>query len=359
MESKCSGLHSNITNETNVPLHLVYNPNEWIVFIIVWPTMVVFGLLTNLTFIFVIFRAPSLRTPTFIYLVNLSVSDLILSLQLSFKHISDYATSPIRFDYSSVGQIGCLVLSYINGMAFSASIAFVSMVSLERYLAICHPIYHHLVKGKKRTAKFISGVWLYANLLAIWIVFYSNNITHECIAWPADIKYSNYPIKVARCSPQSVQIGSAVLGSIMAGLSLFTICNAFMYFKIMKTVRVRERNPLGCSVSPETAQSHQVATMLVANGTVFFICCMLMVVNMILYALRSNDLLKWNDLFQVVNVHCVDLVLSVNSSINPIVYGLTNKRYRDTFFNVMKGLVSWKQDFPSSVYEDNWNTTKM
>ena len=324
--------------------------------------MVAFGLLTNLTFIFVVFRAPCFERQPLSTFVNLSVSDLILLLHLSFKHISDYATSPVRFDDNFVGQIGCLVLGYTGARAFAASIAFVSMVSLERYLAICHPIYHHLVKGNKRTIKFICSVWLFGILIAIWPIFYYNRLATECVKWPSDIKYNNYPTKVVRCSYRSEQIGSAIICSIVMCWSLVTLCNAFMYFNIMKTVRERECNALGRSARSEATQSRQVATMLVANGSVFFICCILQVTNLILHILRSFDVLMWNDSFRVVNVHCVDLAFSVNCSINPIVYGLTNKRYRDTFLNVMKGLASWKWEFPSVACKDNrdnWKTTHM
>ena len=184
MASNCSDAISNFANETNVPLYMVYLPNEWISFAIIWPMIVAFGLLTNFTFILVVFRAPSLRTPTFIYLVHLSISDLILLLQLAFYQISHYVTSPIRFDDSFFGHTGCLVVQYITSVCFACSSGFVSLVSLERYLAICHPIYHHLVKGNKRTAKIACGMWLWACLVAILIIFYFTKLSHVCITWP-------------------------------------------------------------------------------------------------------------------------------------------------------------------------------
>ena len=47
-----------------------------------------------------------------------------------------------------------VVAEIIRWFSFLTSMWFVTLVSLERYLAICHPMKHRLLKGTKRTIKF-------------------------------------------------------------------------------------------------------------------------------------------------------------------------------------------------------------
>ena len=60
----------------------VYMPNEWILHTIAWPLMLIFGVISNTTFISTVVRASSLHTATFLYLVSLACSDLLTLVTL-------------------------------------------------------------------------------------------------------------------------------------------------------------------------------------------------------------------------------------------------------------------------------------
>ena len=329
---------NNLTHEDTFAL--VYLPNEWFVYEILWPLLLAFVLLTNVSFIFVVYRSPQLRTQTYAYLVNLSIFDLMFVISNTSNRMIQYISSPLRNDDTLVGLTGCVIFGYIEGMCYAGSSTFVTLVSFERYLAICYPIYHHLVKGEKRTVKLICASWIYSMLIGLWIVFLYTDVYSTCIVWPADQKYGIYPSTSLSCAPMSVIVADVIYVILFALWVGLPLSNAFMYYRIMKTLKKRNLSgmELGTSAS-ESEQSRQVATMLVANGTVFYSCCMVMEIMLLISFLQRKSILVLDGFTQIATHYIFYFIFALNCCINPIVYGLTNNRYRQIFLRVMKNLI--------------------
>ncbi len=328
----------NLTHEeTDV---LVYFPNEWIIYEVLLPSLFAFGLLTNLSFIFVVYRSPQLRTQTYAYLVNLSIFDLMFVISNTSRRIIQYTSSPLRNDNYFAGLTGCVIFRYIDGMCYAGSSVFVTLVSIERYLAICYPIYHHLVKGEKRMVKLICAGWISALTMGVWIVFLRTDTNITCIAWPADQKYDKYPVTLVSCVPLSFAVADFIYASLFLLWVWLPLFNATMYYKIMKAVNERNIKSIQpCASDAQSAQSRQVVIMLVANGTIFYSCCMVIEVMLLILFLRKNGLLVSDELTNIIWDHIFGLIFTLNCCINPIVYSLINNRYRQIFFGVMKSLI--------------------
>ena len=196
------------------------------------------------------------------------------------------------------------------------------------------------MKGEKRTVKIICGGWISAFAMGLWIVFLYTDVHTTCIVWPADHKYSKYPTTLESCVPFSSAVADAIhltLFAIWIGLQL---ANPFMYYQIIKTLDKRNLNGMepGAS-STQSAQSRQVAIMLIANGTVFYSCCMVMVIHSVISFLRTKDVMVWDEFTDIVYYHFFGLIFTLNCCINPIVYSLTNNRYRQIFCSVMKNVI--------------------
>ena len=111
----------------------IFTSWEWILYQIIWPCIIVFGYhCTNGSFIWTVPNTSSLHTSTYKYLVNLSISDLLFLIMYYIPRIIDYQKSPLRNSLPSIVNA-----SYY--FFFSCSVGSITLVSLERFLAIHCP----------------------------------------------------------------------------------------------------------------------------------------------------------------------------------------------------------------------------
>ena len=146
-------------NSTSNLYYYVYFPNEWIVFSFIWPLLIFIGLSGNISFIFTVTRVPILQTSTYIYLVNLAFVDLLTIIVRPIRTIVPYYTGQLRWTVST-NIIYDALTSAVSAFCYSASTGLIFFVTLERFLAICHPIKHYLLKSTRRTCKLIVYVYI-------------------------------------------------------------------------------------------------------------------------------------------------------------------------------------------------------
>ena len=131
-------------------------------------------------------------------------------------------------------------------------------------------------------------------------------------------------------------------------------CSLYMYIRIMTTLNDRRNNTMLDSMSNNMeSQFRQVAVMLIANGLLFYLLCTVKFVSQIITTL---PLFGWNTLkpYQsIVWFDFEDISVGLNASINPLVYTLTNQRYRrafsEAFTNIFSRCRNQQQSRPSEV----------
>ncbi len=169
---------------------LLFQPWEWIVYQCIWPLLICFGVISNVLFLYTVIRTPSFRTTTYMYLTNLSISDLMTLIFFIIPKMMIYHISPVRREIPK--------LFYIHQTSgylfFGASVGFVTLVAFERFLAICYPIRHRIMKGNQRTIKLIIITWMITALSSVLVLFYESHTF--CIIWPKWMSTDNFPVEV-------------------------------------------------------------------------------------------------------------------------------------------------------------------
>ena len=155
-----------------------------------------------------------------------------------------------------------------------------------------------------------------------------------CVIWPDDGDYTVHlhSFKICKISfDEEVILSIIYILWLMIWLFEF-IANVTMYFQILRHLHHRA-TPKGIANEQNAISTrNQVALMLVVNGVVFFLCCSMIFVNIsfTLMATLGKGTVQNQAVF---TYHLIsNFIFLINSSINPIIYNVTNKSYRRAFY---------------------------
>lgn len=134
-----------------------------IIYVIVFVT----GLLGNISTFVVVARNSYMHTATNFYLCNLVISDLLmLTLGLPQETYWFWSAYPWVF-----GETFCVVRTMAAETSTYASIMTITAFTVERYVAICHPMKAKTMSSLQRAIKVIIVVWIVSGCASIPIWF--------------------------------------------------------------------------------------------------------------------------------------------------------------------------------------------
>ncbi|XP_074200176.1 urotensin-2 receptor [Camelus bactrianus] len=127
---------------------------------VVLSAMGVVGVAGNVYTLAVVFRFLRASASMYVYVVNLALADLLYLLSIPFI-VATYITKDWHF-----GDVGCRVLFSLDFLTMHASIFTLTLMSSERYAAVARPL--DAVQRSKGYRKVLAlGTWLLALLLAL------------------------------------------------------------------------------------------------------------------------------------------------------------------------------------------------
>lgn len=134
------------------------------------------GTVGNLLVIFVILVLREYeKATTHWYVLQLAIADTIFLLTLPFKIVEDVNDEWIFTDSMCKLKETILFLNYYS------SILFLTVMSIDRYVAVCHGLSGRLQKLRTNRAAYIitAVVWLTALVLCSPVIAYSNKMGHN------------------------------------------------------------------------------------------------------------------------------------------------------------------------------------
>ncbi len=323
-----------LQNSTSNLYYYVYFPNEWIVFWIIWPMLIFVGLVGNISFIFTVSRVPALQTSTYIYLVSLAFMDLLTIIVRPIRNIVPYFTNQLRWTVSTNSTYDVLS-SVVTSVCYSVSIGLIFIVTLERFLAICHPIKHYLLKSTRRTYKLIACVNMLSLLISVSsrLIWMDTDLTviTICFVWPINGRFSSFPKQVAynEYTPKPYQKFLNIVYFLYHMICFTFTC--FMLAKIQTSLKKRRCNTTFKISSKFDQDLHQIGVMVVANGIVYLICFSVTSLYQLfdlLYLFGYDNFFEDMEYHYVIWSHFVAFSIAFNAVINPIIYVTCNRNYR-------------------------------
>ncbi|XP_071480454.1 somatostatin receptor type 5-like [Diadema antillarum] len=312
-----------------------YSRSETIFATLCLPLILALGILDNSAFIYVVYRVPCMQTSINCYLVNLAVADIVFLSAGIGEKIARYRGSPIHGDDNPLGKGGCIWVYLIMDTAYFASLCFVSLVSMDRYLAVCKPRLKNRHR-KSKTALLTAGSWLASLCLSSTLIPSSTKLLQVCFVFSTDSSFSNWPSTWGICAPAQPWMKAYANGMQTIPFFFALVVNVIMFVLIVRSLNQSiERLQTHTEIRPDvdTHVRDRVARMLVINGVAFFVC------------LSPFEIISFSDM--IATLHGDEYHLSsdaqarlvffsrslayINCVINPIIYTAMSHRYRHAF----------------------------
>ena len=173
-------------SDSSLTYYFLFNPFEKIIITIIFPIIFILGFVGNIGFLFVIARVKEMRTLTNFYLANLAVADMLYIILQAIRNCGTYAYYGIRNAEFFKTDIECSIGYGTILMTLYASLLLVTLVSFERFIAICYPLKHRMVNTTRRTITLTFTTWLIAVGMAAVVVPGWGSVSRVCLIWPTE-----------------------------------------------------------------------------------------------------------------------------------------------------------------------------
>ncbi|XP_038059963.1 neuropeptides capa receptor-like [Patiria miniata] len=330
----------NLTDERIAEFYLL-NALTGRVILIVMFIILAIGVPGNLTFLITVFRVQAMRNATNMYLTSLAVVDLTF-LSISIFTYFFYFNNTVRTHLITADVVGCIGAFIVPYFTYFLSISTVTLVTLDRYNAVCNPISYIQRRNKLRALRLIIGSWVVAVLLAGLVIPRFARKVKFCAVWPDTEKYQDLPVVLGYCV--SISAAGLIVGHLVEAVVFVValVVNAVMYARIILhlSARVNKKKQQQQTIPTQATQiRNQVSRLLITFGTVFFLCqapfVIISLANIVDYLLGTPSAVTYRKLVLPLTISHVFIFL--NSAINPVIYNLTSRIYRHAFKQTVCG----------------------
>ncbi|XP_044734830.1 neuropeptides capa receptor-like [Chrysoperla carnea] len=304
--------------------------NIIIPFTIVYLLIFVTGVVGNFVVCVVIVRHSTMHSATNYYLFSLAISDLTLLLLGLPNDLSIFWHQyPYLF-----GTGICKLRALLSETASNVSVLTIVAFSMERYLAICHPLHLYTMSGLQRAIRIIAILWLLSLICAIpFAIFTEVNY----LEYPP--KSGNIALESAFCAmlypPKWLSESSSIIFFVLPMLVIL-ILYARMGYRIRN--RTRGTQLQNGSVHGENRHSQNrkaIIRMLAAVVIAFFLCWAPFHAQRLLF-IYFQDIPHFNTI-NAWMFYITGILYYVSSTVNPILYNVMSNRYRVAFKETLCG----------------------
>ncbi len=290
--------------------------------------------ISNFGFFFMLARVPRMQTVVNLYLANLAVADIVYSFVTTLYYAVNLLKSrlvesaPFSFPYT------CILLYVPAFFSYYASMLLISVVSFDRFLAICFPLRRRYIDAKVLAKKILTATWLLALIPTTVSLLRWSKQVDVCIKWPETDLYRNMPQRATFCT--EVFGRDVRIVAMCSFLLLFFAClvaNMIMYGGMIMALNPKRRAGTSSGTnSSQTLVRNQVARMLVITGIVYFLCHLPIrcyTINELVTISGGTPLLSKRQHQMILTIGRILLILA--ASTNSFIYCVTSEHYRRGF----------------------------
>ncbi|XP_037638633.1 mu-type opioid receptor [Sebastes umbrosus] len=268
----------------------------------------VVGLVGNVLVMYIIVRYTKMKTATNIYIFNLALADALVTSTLPFQSVN-YLMGTWPF-----GDILCKMVMSIDYYNMFTSIFTLTTMSIDRYVAVCHPV-KALDFRTPRNAKIVNVCnWILSSAIGLPVMFMASTaITPSSIdcklIFPIPSWYWDTLLKIC-----------VFIFAFIMPVLIITVCYGLMILRL-KSVRM-------LSGSQEKDRNlRRITRMVLVVVAVFIVCWTPIHIFVIITALINIP----NSTLQTITWHFCIALGYTNSSLNPVLYGYLDENFKRCF----------------------------
>ncbi|XP_028594499.1 delta-type opioid receptor [Podarcis muralis] len=269
----------------------------------------VVGLLGNILVMYGIVRYTKMKTATNIYIFNLALADALATSTLPFQS-AKYLMETWPF-----GELLCKVVLSIDYYNMFTSIFTLTMMSVDRYIAVCHPV-KALDFRTPAKAKLINVcIWVLSSVIGVPIMIMAvtrsqGGIVMCLLQFPEPQIYWDTVTKIC-----------VFIFAFLVPILVITICYGLMILRL-KSVRL-------LSGSKEKDRNlRRITRMVLVVVAAFIICWTPIQIFVIVWTLVGID--KKNP-YVMASLHFCIALGYTNSSLNPVLYAFLDENFKRCF----------------------------
>lgn len=302
------------------------------------------GFIMNGFICFIIAFHDSLRQPFNHLILNLAVSDSLLSLALILNSVINYmaaATINQLSNISKVANIACKFIMFCAITSFSSTCLTLFAISIERYQCISTKR-RHMMK-LSTTQKAIVLIWLFTSLSSIIMAYFG------------EIHKANYNCNLVKINELWLIIIFIILTILTVALPILLMLLLYTYiiFKLFRKIQVSGLN----STNIIKAQKHLrrnlivvvIISMLACSSGLPYISLNIMAV--IGEYVNPNFRQVFLDRYEILwNFASVSFIAA--PTINPLLYNFANRQFRNIILQYIAHLYccSWKSKRQNAIH---------
>ncbi|KAJ3615082.1 hypothetical protein NHX12_018650 [Muraenolepis orangiensis] len=273
-------------------------------------TVFVVGLTGNTLAIYVVLRYAKMKTVTNIYILNLAVADELYITGLPFL------TTQNVLSFWPFGSFLCRVVMTADSMNQFTSIFCLTVMSIDRYLAVVHPIRSTRWRNPRVATVVSVAVWAVSFIVVLPVVIFSDvqETFNSCnMIWP---------------EPKNMWSTAFILYTATLGFfgPLLIICLCYLLI----VVKVKSSG-MRAGFTKRRRSERKVTRMVVVIVVVFVFCWLpffiINIVNLVVIIPESSV---------TAGIYFFSVILSyANSCANPLLYGFLSDNFKQSFKKVL------------------------
>ncbi|XP_074955162.1 neuromedin-U receptor 1 [Phalacrocorax aristotelis] len=303
---------------------------------VIYLLIFVVGAVGNALTCIVILRHRFMRTPTNYYLFSLAVSDLlVLLLGMPLELYDMWSNYPFL-----LGASGCYFKTLLFEAVCFASILNITALSVERYIAVVHPLKAKYMVTRNRAKRVITTIWVLSVVCSI-----PNTSLHGlqplyvpgrgrvpdseiCTLVKPRLTY-NLIIQITTIIFFFLPMGTISVLYLLIGLQL-------KKEKMLEALGAKPGSGRDChnARGQKKVKRRQVTKMLFVLVVVFGICWAPFHTDRLVWSFVSTWTSHMLHMFQYVHI-ISGVFFYLSSATNPILYNLMSTRFREMFKEVM------------------------